>query len=247
MITLTTDFPPQDPYIGAMKGVILRMNPHATIVDIAHGLRRHSVRHAAYVLSAILPYFAHGIHVFVIDPGVGTERLSIAAKIGDSRLGYSWFIGPDNGILTYVAHKVQNVYRIDIEPRSDTFHGRDVFAPAAARMDMGDFDFLEEVDGFHRFPYSPPVKRENSIDGEIIYVDGYGNLVTNIPAEMVKGLKRINFMGKELKIVPSYGFAEKGEIIALINSENYLEIAVNQGSAHKVFMYDIGDKIRVEF
>ena len=110
MITLTTDFPPQDPYIGAMKGVILNINPHATVVDIAHGLRRHSVRHAAYVLSAILPYFSHGIHVFVIDPGVGTERLSIAAKLGDS-----WFIGPDNGILTYVAHKVDRVYRIDIE------------------------------------------------------------------------------------------------------------------------------------
>ena len=240
MITLTTDFGYKDHYVSVMKGVILKINPNARIVDITHNVERHSIRHAAYILNAILPYFPPAVHVFVVDPGVGTERRGIAARIEDS-----WYVGPDNGILTYVAHKVSEVYELEIEPESTTFHGRDVFAPAAAYIDMGNFEILKEIKNFETFEYTKAKREGEKILGEIIHIDHFGNVITNVPKEMVKDAKKVEVIGKELRFLPSYGYAKKGELIALVNSENFLEFAVNQGDASKRLALEVGDKVEI--
>ncbi len=241
MITLTTDFGYKDHYVGVMKGVILGINPKASIVDITHNVERHSVRHAAYILHSILPYFINATHLFVVDPGVGTSRRGIVAKIGGS-----WYVGPDNGILTYVADSVEKIYQIMIEPKSTTFHGRDVFAPAAAYVDVGNLDMLQEVKGFETFEYTKPRRDGDFVQGEVIHIDRFGNVITNIPDHMVSDAKVIKVKDRKLRFLPSYGFAQKGELIALIDSENFLEFAVNQGAASELLPLKVGDKIEME-
>jgi S-adenosylmethionine hydrolase len=241
MITLTTDFGYEDHYVAAMKAVIYGINPHAKIIDVTHGVKRHSIRHAAYVLNALLPYFKEAVHVFVVDPGVGTERKSIAVKIGDS-----WYVGPDNGIVTYVADRIDKIFEIIIQPKSTTFHGRDVFAPAAAYIDMGNFEYLEEIDSVHLFSYFKPRREGNVLEGEIIHIDVFGNVITNIPWEMVKDAKKIKLLDRFIRIVPSYGHAHPDELIALVNSENFLEFAINQGDASSILPFEVGDKISIE-
>lgn len=240
MITLTTDFGYQDHYVAVMKAVIFSINPNARVVDITHGVRKHDVRHAAYILRSILPYFPNAVHVFVVDPGVGTSRRCIAAK-----LQKGWFVGPDNGILTLVQRKVKEIYEIDIRGKSTTFHGRDIFAPAAARIDMGDYSFLKKVKNFIKFPYQEPRKDGNKIYGEIIHIDHFGNIITNIPQEMIGSPEYIILNDKKLRFLPAYGFAKKNELIALINSEELLEFGVNMGSASSSLNLKPGDKIEI--
>ncbi len=241
MITLTTDFGYLDHYVAAMKGVILGINPNAKIVDVTHGIRRHDVRHAAYVLNAILPHFPSAVHVFVVDPGVGTKRKSVAVKIGQC-----WYVGPDNGIITYVADMIDKIFEITIEPKSTTFHGRDVFAPAAAYIDMGNFSYLREIDEVQTFSYFKPVREGNYVEGEIIHIDAFGNVITNIPKKMVEGAKSVKLSDRVVRFLPSYGHAHRDELIALINSEGYLEFAINQGDASSILPYEIGDRISLE-
>ena len=241
MITLTTDFGYSDHYVAAMKGAIYKINPHAIIVDVTHGIKRHSIRHAAYILNAILPYFKNVVHVFVVDPGVGTERKNIAAKIGDS-----WYVGPDNGIVTYVADKIDKTFEITIKPESATFHGRDVFAPAAAYIDIGVFKYIKEIDSPYTFSYFKPKKEGQILEGEVIHVDGFGNVITNIPEDMVKDVKGFKLLDRYIRFLPSYGYAYRDELIALINSEYLLEFAVNQGDASAILPFEIGDRICIE-
>ena len=241
MITLTTDFGYVDHYVAAMKGAIFSINPNARIVDVTHGVRRHDIRHAAYVLNAILPLFNRAVHVFVVDPGVGTERKGIAAKIGES-----WYVGPDNGIVTYVVDDIDEIFEITIEPKSTTFHGRDVFAPAAAYIDMGNFEHLKEIKEVYTFPYFKPRRKGNIVEGEIIHIDGFGNVITNIPKEMVSDVRIIKLLDRFIRFLPSYGYAHRDELIALINSEDYLEFAVNQGDASSILPYEVGDHISLE-
>ena len=241
MITLTTDFGYEDHYVAVMKGEIYGINPDARVVDITHGVRRHDIRHASYILRCILPYFENAVHVFVVDPGVGTERKSIAAKLAGN-----WFVGPDNGILTLVKNEVKEIYEIEIEAKSTTFHGRDVFAPAAARIDMGDLSFLRRIDDFVTYPYEEARRVGSQIEGYIIHVDHFGNVITNIPADMLGDARRIILKGKILRFLKSYGEASVGELIALINSENLLEFGVNQGSAWERLSLSPGDKIIIK-
>ncbi len=240
MITLSTDFGYEDHYVAVMKAVIYGINPDAKIVDITHGIQRHSIMHAAYVLRCIYPYFGNAIHVFVVDPGVGTARKGIAAK-----LKHGWFVGPDNGILTLIQGEVEKVYEIELPARSATFHGRDIFAPAAARIDMGQKDFLREIDSFITFPYQKPEREGDAIRGEIIHVDHFGNVITNIPKEMVGNPNKIILNKKEIPFKRAYGLARKGELIALINSEGLLEFGVNMGSAQEILKLKPGDRIKV--
>ncbi len=241
MITITTDFGYEDHYVGVMKGVILSINPKAKIVDITHGIRRHDVRHASYVLAAIVDYFRDAVHLFVVDPGVGTSRRGIVAKLDN---GY--FVGPDNGILTLVMHRVERVWEITLQGKSTTFHGRDVFSPIAAYIDMGELKYLREIGEFKTYDLMDAKKSGNRITAEVIHVDHFGNVITNIPAEMVQGVKKIKWKNFDMELKPSYGYASKGELISLINSEDYLEFAVNQGSAHKKTGLNVGDKIELE-
>ncbi len=240
MITITTDFGYDDHYVGIMKGVILNVNPHARIVDITHNIKRHSIRHASYVLKAIVDYF-DAVHLFVVDPGVGTVRRGIVAE-----LDHGFFVGPDNGILTLIQSKVKKVYAIKMNPVSSTFHGRDLFAPVAAQVDMGNFFSLEQVNGFVEYPVSKPKRVKNKIKGEIIYIDHFGNVITNIPAHMVKGAKEIRFEEITMRMVKSYGFGYSGELLSVINSENFLEFAVNMGSAEDRLKLVLGDKVEIE-
>ncbi len=241
VITIATDFGYQDHYPGVMKGVILSINPEAIIVDITHGIKRHDVRHASYVLRAIIDYFKNAVHLFVVDPGVGTSRRGIVAKLDN---GY--FVGPDNGILTLVRHRVEEVWEITLQGKSTTFHGRDVFSPIAAYIDMGKFKYLKKTENFITYDLNEPKKINGKITAEIIHVDHFGNVITNVPAEMVRGVKKIKWKNFDLELKPSYGYAPKGELIALINSEDFLEFAVNQGSAQKKTGLNVGDKIEFE-
>ncbi len=242
MITVTTDFGYQDHYVGVMKGVILGINPRATIVDVTHGVRRHDVRHASYVLRAILDYFPEGtVHLFVVDPGVGTDRRGIVAE-----LDRGFFVGPDNGILTLVKSRVKRVYLITLQAGNPTFHGRDIFAPTAARVDMGDFSHLERIDDFLAYDVLEPQRDGDIIRAEILHVDHFGNVITNIPRDMVNSVQYVELHGMKIRRVRTYGEAEVGELITLVNSEDLLEFAVNQGSAEKRLNLMPGDRIEIK-
>ena len=241
MITISTDFGYEDHYVGVMKGVIYGINPRALIVDITHGIKRHDVRHASYILRSIIDYFPESVHVFVVDPGVGTSRRGIVAK-----LDRGYFVGPDNGILTLVKDRVEKVWEITMRGESMTFHGRDIFAPMAAWVDIGEFKNLREINDFHTYTITEPKREGGNIVGEVIHIDRFGNVITNILPDMIEDAKTVKWKNYEMKIVLSYGFAKKGELIALINSENFLEFAINQGSASEKLNLKPGDKILIE-
>jgi len=246
MITITTDFGYEDHYVGAMKGVIKNINPSAEIVDISHGIKRHDIRHGAYVLMSIVDYFPSGtVYLMVIDPGVGTERRGIVAELES---GY--FVGPDNGVLTLVKNRVRKVYKITKSTKKATFHGRDIFAPIAAKIDMGIFDDLEPIGEFETYTIQEPIKtKDDEIIGEIIHIDHFGNVITNIPQKVVGSANKIvfrsNTQNKAVRFVTSYGYARTGELITLINSENLLELAVNKGSARDMLSIKVGDRIKI--
>jgi S-adenosylmethionine hydrolase len=257
IVTLTTDFGLKDPYVAEMKAVILCICPSAVMVDVTHEVERFNVRMGAYVLSSAVPYFPKGtIHVAVVDPGVGTRRRSmlIRAKRG-------FFVGPDNGLLVMAAEKqgITAVHEITnpklMLPRvSNTFHGRDVFAPAAAHLANGvsPAEFGPEIRDFVKPPFAKVTRRKGMLIGEVLHVDSFGNIVTNIA-----GKEFANFPSKatvdvelpksklRLELHRAYGEAERGETLALVGSHDYLEIAVNQGNAAETFKAKPGDKIRL--
>jgi hypothetical protein len=250
IVTLTTDFGASE-YVGAMKGVILSIAPDIKVVDITHGIRSFDVRHAAYVVKSVCPYFPRGsIHVVVVDPGVGTRRRGIAIKTRDY-----YYVGPDNGVFTFV-QDIERVVELRLKPRSWTFHGRDVFAPVAARLAKGEplDSFGEEVEDIVRLPIGEPQEKGGAIRGEVLCVDVFGNVITNIPRSLLAraninygGRIRVKLKGRELEMpfMQSYGFVREGELLALIGSEGYLEIAVNRGSASERLRVAGGEKVEI--
>ncbi len=241
MITITTDFGYEDHYVGVMKGVMKKINSGAEIVDITHGIRRHDIRHAAYVLRCILDYFPENtVHLFVVDPGVGTGRRGIVAE-----LDRGIYVGPDNGILTLVKNRVSKLYEIKKDVKMHTFHGRDIFAPIAARVDAGTHDELVEIDDFKIYEVQDPVRVGNTLKGEVIHIDHFGNVITNIDGELIEEVNEVLINGLSLRFVKSYGYAKERELVALVNSENLLELAVNKGDASKNLNIRIGDKIKL--
>ncbi|MEM0344344.1 MAG: S-adenosyl-l-methionine hydroxide adenosyltransferase family protein [Thermofilaceae archaeon] len=262
VITLLTDFGARDHYVGSMKGVILSIAPHAVIIDITHCVPKFDVRAGAFLLKAAYKYFPPGtIHVAVVDPGVGTQRRSIAIKTNSYI-----FIGPDNGLLAPAALEdgVQEVRLIE-NPRltrgkvSRTFHGRDIFAPVAAYLACG-LPF-EEVgplieDGLNVPSFAHPEVRAGYLACEVMYIDDFGNVVLNATANDVEraGLTygtmcRIELKGS-LEIVapflPTYGYVAEGETLLLINSEDHLELAVNKGNAATRYGLATGDRVAVK-
>lgn len=246
LITLTTDFGLGE-YAAAMKGVILNINPQAKIVDITHLVRRQNLVEGAYVLYSSIPYFPHAIHVGVIDPGVGTNRegLLIECERG-------FLVGPDNGLLLPCARKLglMNVLRLTnpryfLETISNTFHGRDVFAPVAAHLTNGvkPNEMGEEFREYQDLKLEYHEEINGNLKGKILYIDRFGNLIFSIPKEIVNKYMafgdeiEIEFVGrdnsvtKKVPFVKTYGNEEPGRLIATISSSGFLEISCNLGSA----------------
>jgi S-adenosyl-L-methionine hydrolase (adenosine-forming) len=255
IITLTTDFGYADPFVGIMKGVICGINPQARIVDISHGIPAQDILAAALVLRHSAQYFPpRTIHVVVVDPGVGSARRPLLLEFEES-----YFIGPDNGVLSLaverkgpmrIVHLSNPSYHL--RPTSTTFHGRDIFAPAAAYLSRGIAleAFGELTDHFARLSWPTAVKTGARMTGEIVYIDRFGNLITNIGADDLKEVS-----GQQLRITlcdisilglaSNYAAGEQTRYFALINSWGLLEIAIYKDSAQKRCGAIIGDKVQV--
>jgi hypothetical protein len=256
MITLTSDFGLKDPYVAEMKGVILTINPKTTLIDITHDIEKFSVRKGAFTLASAVPYFPDGtVHLAVVDPGVGTRRRAIVIQAKKS-----FFVGPDNGLLILAAQNqgIEHVYHLTnskfmLPKVSSTFHGRDIFAPAAAYLEKGvqPSEFGPEVKD-PIIPAFAQVKHSHvSLTGEVLDIDGFGNIITNINEKDVvcKEGKTVNveLAGISLKLLfgKAYAQAKRKEPILLSGSHGFLEIALNQTSAAEKFHAKAGDKIKV--
>lgn len=256
MITLTSDFGLTDSYVAEMKGVILSINPNATLIDVTHEIQKFNVRMGAFVLASVASYFPKGtIHLAVIDPGVGTERRAIVIQ---TKQGY--FVGPDNGVLILAAQQqgIEHIYELS-NPKymrselSSTFHGRDVFAPVAAHLDKGvdPSEFGPKVTDAVK-PEFVSIKQSNgSFLGEVLHIDGFGNIITNVNQTLVptaeKAIVQLPATRIEIKFAKTYAQAKPEEPIVLIGSHGFMEIALNQASAAEKLHVKTGDKIAVSF
>jgi S-adenosylmethionine hydrolase len=255
IITLTTDFGYTDPFVGVMKGVIFGINPQVQVVDLTHGIPAQDVMAAALVLRHSTPYFPGGtIHVAVVDPGVGSTRRPLLIEFDGN-----YFIGPDNGVLSLVrdGEKPSRIVhlanpRYQLQPTSSTFHGRDIFAPTAAHLSLLRTPelFGENTDAFVRLSWPRVVKTDLGLVGEIVYIDGFGNLFTNIGPADLEGQagQRVRIELRDLSIAglaASYAAVEPNQYVALINSWGLLEIALRDGSAQRRSRALIGDQVHV--
>jgi len=245
IITLLTDFGTIDGYVGQMKGVISQISD-AKIIDVTHGVSGHNIREAAFILRNVVSFFPVGsIHIVVVDPGVGTDRKGIFITTKSQVL-----VGPDNGVLMpaarllgdFTVYEIQNMKYVQ-DFVSHTFHGRDVFAPVAAHISNGvSFDKIgSRASNFVDLDFEVCSINKNSASGKVIYIDHFGNLITNIDGVRLLDLLKFDekcmvFLGDHsLKIpfVRSYGFVNKKDCLATIGSSNFLEIGINQGNAAK--------------
>lgn len=258
VISLTTDF--GDLYPASMKAVILGINPEVQIIDITHSIRQAGIREGAFALYSLVQYFPEGtIHIGVVDPGVGTSRRALAIKAGCAG-EEQFFVGPDNGLLIPAARRLGEieVYEITnpelmLKSRiSATFHGRDIFAPVGAHISKGipveytgprisDFVNLD----FENFGIDGPF-----LIGEVIFADSFGNIITNIPQEVVFKFSifgsQIEVNGRRVSFVQTYGFVGQEAPLALIGSHGFLEIAVNKGNAALRFGLKSGDQVIIK-
>ena len=250
IITLNTDFGLEDNFVGVMKGVILSINPDVRIVDINNYIPPQNILAADYSLNNSYKFFPKGtIHLVVVDPGVGSERSSILVATENY-----FFVGPDNGVFTsiYENNNSYQVYSLEnrkyfLEHISSTFHGRDIFAPVAAHLSLG---INPEVFGkeLHKpFIMQIPKPKVNTgiILGEIIYVDRFGNLISNITSNLLNNNDKIVINSEHIgRLSKSYSDVEIGKLVILKGSSGYIEVAINQGSALKFFgKKNIGIKI----
>jgi len=259
VITLLSDFGLRDPYVAEMKAVILSIHPEARIVDVSHEIEKFNIRMGAFVLASAAPYFPEGtVHVAVVDPGVGTKRRPILVETKRA-----FYVGPDNGVLMLAAKRegTHHVYEITnsqfMLPRvSRTFHGRDIFAPAAAHLARGCklSDFGSEIRDYVVPSFAKPCLTRDALVGEVLHVDDFGNVVTNISrAEYEKvGMRegevlrfRLRDRVVKLRFCSAYGEVSVGKSLALIGSHDFLEVSVNQGRASERFGVKAGDKVSV--
>ncbi len=271
IITLTTDFGLTDAYVAEVKGVILGINPGAKIVDICHAIKPQDISQAAFVLSTAYKFFPRKtVHVVVVDPEVGSERRAIILRTPQAD-----FVAPDNGVLSYViqesrAAPVDNntgCRQVELEPGlqavaitrsqfwrspvSPTFHGRDIFAPVAARLSLGfpPVDFGEEVTSVRVLPLSRPCQApDGALVGHVIHVDGFGNLITDIRDDDLPLAREavIIDVGNRRILGLSRTYAEGEGLLALIGGSGYLEISVKEGNASTFLDAGIGDEVKVD-
>jgi S-adenosylmethionine hydrolase len=255
-ITLTTDFGTSDHFVGTMKGVILGISPRARIVDITHEIAPQDVNEAAFVIAQAWRYFPKGsIHVVVVDPGVGSARRAILCEAEGQ-----FFIAPDNGVLSMIydssRHKVRVISneKFFLKKVSKTFHGRDVFAPAAAHLSKGvaPANFGKPIhDSVRSFLLKPTRLSRHDWSGVVLKTDRFGNLITNFhvddfpdiadhPIELRAGLERIT------RLASTYAETAVGELFTIVGSSGYIEVVVNQGSAAKSLGIATGSPIELE-
>ncbi len=246
IITLTTDFGLSDFYVGALKAVLLRRCPQATLIDITHNVPRQDILCGSVTLERAIDGFPPGtVHLAVVDPGVGTARNLLIIRINKSTV-----VCPDNGLITWAwhCHEPATARQITWRPPqfSATFHGRDILAPVAAMIATG-----QPVSRLSR-PIASPVllsiKPAINQRGQIIQIDHFGNATTNIPAELVKSHrpKSIKLRARNIgSLQRTYADVPPGHPLALINSSGLLEIAVRDGSAQKKLHLRIGDKVHL--
>ena len=254
MITLTSDFGLKDPYVAEMKGAILTINPNAKLIDISHGVENFNIRTGAFMLASAAPYFPLStVHLAVVDPGVGTNRRAILVQ---TKQGF--FVGPDNGILMLAAQNqgIAHIYQIMnptfmLSKVSSTFHGRDIFAPAAAHLDLGakPSEFGPEINDAASPKFVRVKKRHGSFIGEVLHIDGFGNIITNLNQKDLSEPKNVNIKMQnltiELPFCKTYAEAKPQQPIGLIGSHGFLEIALNQNSAAEKYGVKAGNRIEV--
>ncbi|RKU10739.1 hypothetical protein C6502_10185 [Candidatus Poribacteria bacterium] len=256
MITLMTDFGTSDHYVGVMKGVILNINPEVQIVDITHAIPPQDIHGAAFLIDSTYRYFPTGtIHVAVVDPGVGSERRAVVCQTETA-----YFVCPDNGILTHILRDEEHVRTVAVENSayflpevSNTFHGRDIFAPVAAHLSRG--IPINKLGSPVAQPVQLPIPKPQVIDkaiiGQVIWIDCFGNLVTDISQEILESLEEQNSIvicagsARIDHLNRSYVESAVGEALAIVGSFNRLEISINQGNAAQVLGLKRGDRITI--
>jgi hypothetical protein len=258
IITLTTDYGTNDHLVGAMKGVILGINPDVMLVDITHGVIAHDVLDGALTIGQAFRYYPpKTVHVVVVDPGVGTPRRPILVAADQHYL-----VGPDNGVFSAVYDQTEALYVWNLtsehyfrQPVSNTFHGRDIFAPVAAWLTKSwqSSAFGEPITDFVRFSLPKPKADGKMIKGVILRVDHFGNLITNLTAENAPAIFAPDAKftiragtGSVTKIVPTFAGGAAGEAVAVIGSSGYLEISVNRGNAARTLGAMRGAEVTVE-
>jgi S-adenosylmethionine hydrolase len=254
IVTLTTDFGPGSGYVAELKGRLLHARKPVTLVDIAHDLPAHDIRAAAWLVARACPAFPAGsLHLIVVDPGVGTARRLVWVKAGGQE-----YLAPDNGVLTRVlaaaaAAEEEEEARVLSVPAgaSTTFHGRDVIAPAAAAVVEGAApESLGPAAGpLERLPIPVPRETPAGLEGEVVHVDAFGNLLTNLPADLLPRLLaagRLVVGDREItRVVGTYGEAPPGTTVALVGSQGVIEAAVTQGRADATLAARIGTRVRL--
>jgi len=271
VITLTTDFGYDDPYVAAVKGAILNINPQATLVDVSHTIRPQDILQAAFILNGAYRYFPkQTIHVAIVDPGVGSERRGVILKAPSAI-----FVAPDNGILSYI---IDDLFSIDgssvteethglteivfkkgleaaaiTDPRfwrhpvSPTFHGRDIFAPVAAGLSLGisPYEFGEKINSLHVIPIvKPSLDPDGNVVAQVLHIDRFGNLITNIRSNSLPGKNiTIEVGGRRVQGMSDY-YAQGEGIMAVAGSSGYLEISLRDGSACDFLGVEVGDEVK---
>ncbi|MDH5174495.1 MAG: SAM-dependent chlorinase/fluorinase [Elusimicrobiota bacterium] len=256
VIGLLTDFGLNNNFVGVMKGVIYRINPQAKIVDLCHEIESHNIHDAAFLLRSSYPYFPQGtVFLTVVDPGVGSGRKAVIVETQKYI-----FVAPDNGVLSFLREKeIKRIIQITndeyfLKPVSDTFHGRDIFAPVAAHLSRG-----EKVEKFgtliketKKLKFTSPEVKKNRLMGEVMYVDRFGNLITNISQDgflrFIEGKKFQIVVGKTkiTKISSSYEKGKEGLPIAIFDSFRNLEISLYRDDASRYLNLNKGNKIYIE-
>ena len=247
MITLSSDF--GTPYPAAMKGVLLRRTD-ARLVDVAHDFPRQDVRATAFWLREVLPYFPAATHLVVVDPGVGTDRAAIVVEAA----GHT-FVAPDNGVVLPAVRELAgddfDVYDVAYDDvASNTFHGRDVFAPAAADVhDAPAVTAIERVTPAAEFvdlTFPTATVDGDRATGEVLVVDDFGNAVTNVPGEFLDGADRVAVNGESAPVARAYAAVDPGDRLVTVGSHGNVEFAVNRGRGDDAFGLAVGDAVTVE-
>ena len=255
LVTFTTDFGLQDAFVGIMHGVVLNINPEARIVDICHAISSYDIVEGAWTIAQAYRFFPpRTVHVVIVDPGVGSTRRPILAETDDYL-----FVAPDNGVLSVVEAResrftVRHITaeRFFLQPISQTFHGRDIFAPAAAWLTKGvaPADLGPEIRDYTRLRVTVVECSQNTLQGAVLKVDKFGNLITNLSETDVQALSsasiRVRIAGHDItRVCSSYAEGQPGELFGIIGSSGYLEIAMKQDSAAKMLGVTVGEPVRV--